>query len=370
MISFFQPINIEHEPQTIGDLIDYYYENNFPQWEQADIIIIGVETEYKENEGVKYAPNEIRKSLYNLFSGNWNIKIADLGNIKITDKNEIENITGQILKKNKHLIILGGTQDITYYTVKGINKTNKFVNLSIIDSTIDFDINTTKPNYINSYNYLNAILSESNLTLNNLYLIGLQTYYNHTKKIKFTEKLLIDYYKLGEIKNKINYIEPELRDSHMTSIDISSIQNSFLPAQQKSSPNGFNGIEICQIARYSGLSIKNKVLGIFETNPFFDKNHLGANQIGQIIWYYLDGKNSNFNENLVFDKDKMLKFHVQNDILKLIFYKNEATEQWWVEFKNYDMNDRIFPCSYNDYKSAVNNIISKRLTNFIKKNKI
>ena len=373
MNNIFNPVNINFEINTIGQYTRIFKDGHFPDWKKSDIIIIGVEKkDFTEEETENYAPNEIRKSLYSLFPGDWNIKLADLGNLKLAENNNdalIEILT-EIFQHKKSVILLGNNQKLSYSIIKSLNNIEKYVNFTVVDSEIDFDIKQNSKQNMNAKNYLNYILSDSDFVLNNMSIIGTQTYYNHPEKSKVLNRLYIDEYKLGEIKNNIIEVEPEIRNAHFVSVDVSSIENTYMPAQQISRPNGFSGIEICEISRFSGLSRQNKAIGIFGMNPFYDKNFTGSHQIAQVIWYYIDGKNSSNQQKIIFDKNKMTKFHVPNEIIRFIFYKNNETEQWWVEFLDLNIENRIFPCSYNDYKLAINKILSKRLKSIIEKNKI
>ncbi|MDX1762440.1 MAG: arginase, partial [Christiangramia sp.] len=68
--------------QTIGRKLKIHSNSNgIPDLDDVQIAIIGVlETRNDINYiGEEISLNEIRKSFYSLFPGNWNITIADLG---------------------------------------------------------------------------------------------------------------------------------------------------------------------------------------------------------------------------------------------------------------------------------------------------
>ncbi len=64
------------------------YEDTFPDLESSDtkphLVLIGVEEERGavNNAGTKKSPNAIRKYFYNLYQGDYGVRIADLGNIQ------------------------------------------------------------------------------------------------------------------------------------------------------------------------------------------------------------------------------------------------------------------------------------------------
>jgi len=268
------------------------------------------------------------------------------------------------LPKNISLIILGGSQELSLFISKAFDTYNKPYNISVIDALIDSAFVDTE---LDNHNYLTKILTNNESRLQNMSIFGIQTYYNHPSKYNIFKQLYVDYFMLGEVQANISEIEPELRESEIVSIDINSIKNTDMPAQTISRPNGFNGKEICTICRNAGIAVKNKVLGIFEYNPFYDKNKVGANLIAQMIWYYIEGKNVYQNDYPDISKSKLIKFHVNNEVLKLIFYKNPETERWWVEIPDMITGSILLACSENDYKQAVKLKISKRIYQIINK---
>ncbi len=378
MFDFFSPIqvelNVDKSLGTLGAYVDLYQTGSFPESESADLIIFGVEEERNaiDNDGTKFAPDVIRKSFYQLFPGDWHLKIADLGNIKQGSTIDdtyfvVANLVSKLLDQDKHIIVLGGSQDLTYALSKAYNNNKKPFNLSIIDAEIDGVLTDSQ---VDNQNYLTNILTSEDTLLNNLNVIGIQTYYNHPAKYEIFKRLYVDYIKLSDVQKNILNIEPCLRDAHILSLDVSSTKDAYLPAQKKSRPNGLDGQEICILTRYSGLSVYNRILGIFEFNPYFDKNSLGANTIAQAMWYFIEGKNLKTDDYPEIEINELIKFNVENDLLKLIFYKNDKTGRWWVEVPQIETEKKLISCAEQDYLDAVNKKISNRIYNIFNKNTI
>ena len=378
MYHLLQPLDLDFDFESarsygwLGGSIQYHTAGNQPDLHQSDIVIIGIPEERNaiENEGVKHAPDQIRKAFYRLYAGNWQKRIIDIGNLKTginpaeTYNNLIE-VLGDIYEfDNISVIVLGGSQDITYAITNFFDLHNNNYNLSVIDSEIDSALIDEQ---IDNQNYLTKILSNNLSKLQILSIFGVQTYYNHPAKYDIFDKLYVDYYKLGALKKEVLYAEPELREAHIVSVDTGVIKNSDMPAQKISRPNGLSGQEICILSRLSGISIKNKIFGIFEYNPFFDKNMSGVNLIAQMIWYYVEGKNKAVVDYPYIDKKELIKFYVDNEIVKLNFYKNPKTGRWWVEIPGIINSERLFPCHENDYNEAVNLKISDRIYQIINK---
>jgi len=378
MFSFLTPFEIDFDFEIaqqyglLGGEIHILHQLSTLNIDDYNIAILGVEEERNaiNNEGTKYAPNEIRKSLYKLYPGKWKHKILDLGNLKIENKIDdtyhyLKEITTWVTKKNISLIVLGGSQDLTYAITKSFNTNNKTYNLSVIDASIDSLIIDEE---IDNNNYLTKLLNDKNSLVLNLNILGVQAYYNHPFKFKLFNDLYVNYYHLGKLINNIEETEPELRESDIISIDINSIKNSVMPGQKESKPNGFDGLNINIISKYSGISVQNKVFGVFEYNPFYDKNKLGANLIAQMIWYYIEGKNAYIDDYPLIPKNDLTKFYVDNEVVQLHFYKNVKSGRWWVEIPKKTNEEILFPCSEKDYQKAIEKKISDRIYRIINKN--
>ena len=81
------------------------------------------------------------------------------------------------------------------------------------------------------------------------------------------QKLYFEAYRLGELSNNIQNVEPVLRDANIVTLDLKSVRSSEVSTKQKFSPNGFSGKEICAISRYAGISNKVSSFGVYEYIP-------------------------------------------------------------------------------------------------------
>ena len=380
MFSLLQPVNLHIDLQELKDFgwlggnIDIHTQDNIPDLQSADLIIVGmpVDEESVDNEGTNYAPDQIRKALYRLFPGKWDKKIADIGNIDTssgiqTAYSHLAEIAEKIIFSDKSLIIIGGSQESTHILTKIYDLYNKSYNLCVIDAVIDSVLFDATPD---NENYITEILTREDSLLQNLSFIGVQTYYNHPSKFDIFDKLYVEYYKLGEVQKDLQEVEPEIRDAHIVSIDMGAIKNADMPAQKISHPNGFTGQEICTLTRMAGISVQNKILGIFEYNPYYDKNMNGAHLAAQMIWYYIEGKNVYQPDYPHIDKKNLIKFIVDNEIIKLNFYKNTQTSRWWVEIPGFGGKNKLFSCTEKDYYEALELKLSKRIYQIINKTSI
>ena len=78
-------------PLILGNSINIHTnESGLPDLDSTDIALIGVPENRNSLEylGEEINLNEIRKSFYNLFPGNWSCNISDLGNLILSDNAE------------------------------------------------------------------------------------------------------------------------------------------------------------------------------------------------------------------------------------------------------------------------------------------
>src|SRR5690606_5438168 len=108
--------------------------------------------------------------------------------------------------------------------------------------------------------------------------------------IALLEKLYFEGYRLGEIVNNMQIVEPIMRDADFVSLDISAIKSIELSYISNNSPNGLDGREVCTISRYAGISNKVSVFGVFEISDF-EKSHIASMLIAQVLWYFIEGVN-------------------------------------------------------------------------------
>lgn len=343
-----------------------------------DIAILGVEEERGtfDHVGCGGASNKIRQQLYHLTYHFNNLNIVDLGNVRAGETLEdtfyaISEIVTELVKKECVVIILGGSQDITYANYKAYENLEQVVNLLTIDSKIDIGKVGTS---VNDRNYINYIITHQPNFLFNFSSIGYQTYYVDSDIINLMEELFFDSVRLGKVREKILEVEPLLRSADIVSLDVSSVRNSDLPGCKIPSPNGFYGEEICQLARFSGLSDQLSSFGLFNYNPAFDFNNTGAMLCAQILWYFIDGVYHREKDYPIASKDSYLKYIVSNETGEdMIFYKSPKTSRWWMEAgipksgNSKYFKQLMIPCSYEDYLLACNGDIPERLITALKK---
>jgi arginase family enzyme len=295
--------------QQLGSKVVFHTYHQFTDLNQIKIAVIGV----LENRGNTKTTADIdllaiRLELYSMFPGNWDASIADLGNILAGNSTEdsyfaLRKVVSYLIKSKVIPIVIGGSQDLTFALYRAYDELEQMVNLVTIDSKFDFG----KENEDTSASsYLTKIIIDEPNNLFNYCNIGYQTYYNSQEEIDLIESLFFDAYRLGEISNNISLAEPVFRDADIVSLDLNSVKTSdsgnFLPFN----PNGFNGKEICSLARYAGISDKVSVFGLFNHNDTVQESALAA----QIIWYFIEGFHYRSNEYPFGSRENYIKYIV------------------------------------------------------------
>ena len=373
VFDFLEPIDVdllefigELSVQSLGRKVTFHTSEVFPDLDKASIAIIGVLEnrgidERKEHVNLDY----IRKQFYSLYPGNWDMSIVDLGDIPAGNSPEdtyyaLKGIVAELVKNRIVPIVLGGSQDLTYALYRAFDQLEQMVNLVAIDSKFDFGKENDMPS---AQSYLTRVIVEEPNNLFNYSNIGYQTYFNPQEEIDLIEKLYFDAYRLGEVCNNPTIAEPVFRDADIVSVDMLAVKSGDSGNYVKFIPNGFDGKEICILARYAGISDKVTVFGVFNHNNSKQESAL----IGQVMWYFIEGFHYRSNEYPFGSKEQYLKYIVpMEEDEELVFYKSDKTDRWWIEIpyvshvNNKLKRNTLLPCTYDDYLGACNNELPER----------
>ena len=351
-------------------------QNGIPDLDSVKIVIIGIPENRNSVDylGDELNLNEIRKSFYNLYPGNWSSNIADLGNLILGEN--VEQTYGRLIsllsilfEKGIIPLIVGGSHDLLYANYRSYDSFKSTVNIVNIDSNFDLG-DSSKP--INNLSYLGKIILDEPHNLFNYSNLGFQTYHNSQEEIDLMENLYFESYRLGEVSSNIRLAEPVMRDADIVSIDLKSVRASELSSRQKFSPNGFDGKEICALSRYAGISNKVTSFGIYEYKSS-NEDEITEMLISQIIWYFIEGVNCRVKDSDFQNEQDYNKFTVIVDEYELVFYQNKITSRWWIEIVAEGSNNKLkqntlLPCTHDDYEDAKNGMIPERWFKAIKKN--
>jgi arginase family enzyme len=356
-----------------SDVIDIHSrEGSFPDLSDTNIAIFGVHEDRNalNNEGCAFGADVVRKHLYGLFTGNEQVKIADLGNIQqgynIDDTYfAVTNVVAALVTNGIIPVIIGGGQDLSYAVYRAYEHLGQIINIVAVDPMFDLGKDSDE---INSQSYLSKVILHQPNYLFNYTNIGYQSYFVDNEAIDLMNKLYFDIYRLGNVRENMDDVEPVVRNADMLSIDISSVRSADAPGNGNAIPNGFNGEDLCRIVRYAGLSDKLSSIGFYEYNPTFDPKEQTAMLISQALWYFLEGYYQRKDDYPARARDQYVKFHVkiQDHKEEIIFYKSKKSERWWMEvpvetdlMTKYERHYMV-PCSHRDYENALDNNIPDR----------
>lgn len=375
---YFQPTDLswfsfnENRPR-LGDVIKHHTSSEgFPDLAGCDLAIIGVPEERGAvyNTGCEQGADAIRKYLFQLFPGDYDAAIADLGNIArgdtINDTYYALSAAISTLLDNKVIpVILGGSQDLTFANYRSYENNGQIINIAAIDAK--FDLGNTHQD-LNAQSYLSKIILHQPNYLFNYTNLGYQSYFVDQEAIRLMENLYFDVFRLGDVRGDLKAVEPLMRNADMLTFDVSSVRQPDAPGNMNASPNGFYGEEACQLAWFAGLSEKLTSAGFYEYNPLLDVNGQTAHLIAQMIWYFIEGVYHRRNEFPKETDENFYKYRVQLDDFTddLLFFKSKNSDRWWMQVMNpeniqlkYERH-YIVPCTFDDYKKATSDELPDR----------
>ena len=301
---------------------------------------------------------------YRLFYA-YHFSMVDLGNIhpgKTVEDTQfaVTEVMYKLLEHNITVIVLGGSQEITFSAYKAYEVLGRVINIASIDSMFDLG-NDTMP--LSSRNWLSHIVAQQPNYLFNFSNIGYQTYFNGDSMVRLMDELGFDTYRLGVIQSDMVRAETLVRSADMVSVDVGAVRLSDAPGQKEGSPHGFYGEELCRLTRFAGMSDKLTTIGFYEYNPLYDHRGQTAHLIAHAIWYFIDGFLNRASDFPHRDKQNYKHFLVtlSDGDYEISFYKSKKSDRWWMEVpyqgEKQEQYSRhlLIPCTYSDYQQAQQN---------------
>jgi len=354
-------------------------KGELPGLTNVKFALIGVKENRNDVDyiGEELCFNAIRKTFYSLYPGNWTHNIIDLGDIEKGETVQdtyfaLKAVVTDLLKEKIIPLILGGSQDLVYAQYRSYDSLGNMVNFVNVDS--NFDIGDAD-NPISNKSFVGKVIVDKPYSLFNYSAIGYQSFFNSPEEILLMDKLFFDAYRLGEVTADITIVEPILRNADIVSFDIGAIKSAELSYKNSKSPNGFDGREICAIARYAGISNKVTSFGVYELKDFADAQS-AAMLISQVFWYFIEGVNFRVSDEGFSDEASYTNYKVPIDDEILLFKKSIKTGRWWIELpfisnvNNKLKRSTLLPCTYGEYLGACNQEIPERWMKARRKNEI
>ena len=338
---------------------------------EADIAILGVPEVRNawQNPSCSLAPDEIRRQFYQLYAWRKDVRIIDLGNLRLGQTVEdtyhaVSEVIAHLVENNVVPVILGGSNDLAFANYRAYEIMERVANVVAIDSCFDLG-SESKP--IRSDAYVNKMVLQQPNFLLNYANIGFQSYMNSPESVNMMESLFFETYRVGVMRRNMEEVEPIVRNADMVSLDISAVRRPDAPGCPHNSSNGFYGEEICQIAKFVGLSDKLSSFGIYEYDPTLDFNNQTSQLIAHILWYFVEGFIFRQSEGQFKNKNDYRQFNISvtGALDEMVIFNSKKSGRWWVIVPIYQKDkDQVqhyyLPCSQRDYQLACEDKISDR----------
>ena len=358
--------------QILGKNISIHTQNTgLPELKGLTIALIGL-NEHRNSffHNSSYNVNQFRKVFYELYPGNWNLSIADLGDLPNGEKVEdtyfaIKEIGVHLKQMNIIPVFIGGSHDLMFPLYEVFQNFKQLVNIVSVDRSFDF---SQEDELISGRSYMSKIIMEKPNVLNNYTNIGFQSYYCAEQEKDLMGKLYFDSIRLGQVLNQPALAEPVFRDADVVSFDMKCLSWHAIADPLKGQPNGIDSRTICSLTRYAGISDRVSFLGFFEipSTPMTDQ------LLAQMIWYLIEGVQLRFDEYPVNTRD-FLKYSVTLSDQIMVFYKSDKSNRWWMELTNNShLNNKtksttLLACTEKDYLDAMEDKIPERWYNAVKR---
>jgi formiminoglutamase len=367
IVDFLDPLNLGkisndtgYKEGQIGKVIKVY-EDEFPDLDNVDIVLVGC----GEQRGAALlqpgtAADVIRNEFYNLYYWHQDIRLADIGNVKIGKANTdtyaaLKVVLHEMMLEGKTVIVLGGSHDLTLSQYYAFADEKRQVDAVGVDAVIDINIDSP----FRSDNYLMELLTADPNYMRHYNHIAFQSYFVHPRMLETMDKLRFDCFRVGTVKEHIDEMEPVIRNCQILSFDISALAHAFAPANSIT-PNGLNGEEACTLMQYAGMSSNMQSVGIYSYRPEKDVEQLTAKQISQMLWYFMDGRSRGSREAVIDERESFNEFHTAFAEVETTFLQSKKTGRWWMQLPD----KQFIACSYKDYLLASSNEIPERWLRF------
>ncbi|MGB1361975.1 MAG: formimidoylglutamase [Flavobacteriaceae bacterium] len=351
-----------HPKQALGKNIEIHTEQQgFPDLKNSSIAIVGIsEIRNAFFPASVYKLEDFRKSFYRLFPGNWSFKICDLGNLPNGASPEdtyfaLKEICIHLRQLNIVTIVIGGSHDLIFPMYQSYQDNNQLVNIVSVDNQFDF---SQEEELISGRSYMSRIIMDQPNFLYNFTNLGFQSYYIAQEELDLMEKLHFDSLRLGVLLDDVAQSEPFFRDANIAGFDMKALSWQAL-SHPSGPPNGIDARTICALARYAGISDRIDIFGAFELLNTTVSHQL----LAQIIWYFIEGFSSRFDEYPVLTSSGFTKYTVALSDMEMVFYQSEKSNRWWMEIINQSyLNNKnkttaLLPCTHEDYLDACNDKI-------------
>ena len=187
--------------------------------------------------------------------------------------------------------------------------------------------------------------------------IGYQTYFTPPELLAQLRSRYFSSLRLGGYRENFKSAEPLIRNNNVNLIDLSAIRHSDAPEGLGKGPNGLYAEEICQLARYIGVSTRLDACFIYGYPKKIKSSQNITILLAQILWHLFESLSAGHNEDpchpgqQMFFTAKEVYLGDQDHVLHFL-YSNQ-TGRWWVRLEVEEGTYRFIPCMYEEYALAL-----------------
>ena len=353
-----------YNQHQFGSSMAHQTEDDF---DHANIVLIGVtEADYEEEA------NLTREAIYKLHKPSNNAKLYDLGNFQLLPNEQfsieqLTNVVAELFEYNKTVVVFGGSTKTMYSLQRAFAMSKQYMNAAIIQP--NFEFSQEDADTLTDENYLLKLTKHPNSYLFNFSQIGLQQYLLNPENLMIQKELNFTTMRLGALRDDIKETEPLLRDVNLLGVSLNALKYSESGGQKGCRPNGLYSEELAQLMRYAGMSDQLQCLGLFQfQQTTHQQPKIGAQVFAEAFWCFVEAFAERKREWPEKNDKNFIRYTVSNDEydLELIFLKSELSGRWWIQMpKDKAMLKKKFyiPCSYSDYKTALEGDIPERWLN-------
>lgn len=310
--------------------------------------------------GLDHGLSDLVRSYLTQLACPWaELPLIDLGNIRRQEPNFAIQAIKAAVASDLMPIVIGGDNSTTRVINEAFQEYSKKLNLAYLGDK--FDLIREDPTY-----WLDVLEGKVG-HLHQFSVLSHQLHFLNSAEIEFLNNWALDELRLGDLRANLAFAEPVVRNAEFISIKLNALRFSDAPGQTDSSPNGLFGEELCQIARYAGMSEKSRALGLHGYDINTDKEDTTAKLIAQTIWYFVDGV-INRKVDYPMSNRHLTEYIIDSKNLgdELTFWKSSLTGRWWVQVNVSRSEDEtqemdMIPCTYEDYQMASKDELSGRL---------
>ncbi|MCC2545415.1 formimidoylglutamase [Hymenobacter sp. BT175] len=295
-------------PQFLRELI-------FPadQLPQADVCLVGLPLDFGTvleggRAGAVHAPGAIRRELRR-YHKTYNLEHdVDLGTLRIADAGDLDlslpyheqnhatirRRLGELLRQYPRVVVLGGSHDGTYSTVRGLSDAENGRPVGGINLDAHADVKD-KP-LISSGTPFGKLLREGVLAGSRFTELGLHSNLNTKEDIDFLHQQQATIVPLAHVQQDgmSLYINRALTRATaagpaFVSFDIDGCAEAYAPAVSAPSADGFTPRQAVEAAFLAGCNPGVQLFEVVELNPIYDRDNQTARLGATIVSAFLTG---------------------------------------------------------------------------------